>query len=280
LISSQDESAFDILCWAIETFFTYENIHSKGESFLTSISQSPQKGNEDVIHAASDALKEFANSLGNHFRAPQALIRFGSALALLSIMKLCPTFPFMNRQIWVFIVSGVLDTDILTSGIYLSIVQYLKIPESKQIKEMIDQSEMDSKHELHDDIYNNGYSTSLKSLNKSELLDIVVKHSPPISISMIHKLANSLEFIPPKQKVNQLELIRIWGRKSNKLDTYLMKMVIPFCTNRVESVQIKAIEVTRSLLPGFSSATSADITFLWGYVGALLKPNLEKVTLF
>jgi hypothetical protein len=217
LISNQDESSFDILCWVIETFFQIENKHSKGSSFRTSVSQLPQSSIESSI-TASDALQDFANSLINHFAAPQSLVRFGASLALLSIIKLCPSFPLMNRPIWPFIISGVLDSDVLTSGIYLKIVQTIKIPESNQIKEMIARSRMNTSKKInYDELNLPEYSEMVNTLNKSELLDIVVKHSPPISITVLHKMATTLDFISPSAKLVQLELIRIWGRKSNKV---------------------------------------------------------------
>jgi hypothetical protein len=55
-----------------------------------------------------------------------------------------------------------------------------------------------------------------------------------------------------------------------------MKMVIPLCASKHEAVQGKAIEVVQALLPGFSTATSNDASFLWGYISVLLSSNLKS----
>ena len=83
---------------------------------------------------------------------------------------------------------------------------------------MVEKSKMtESKKNNYDELNLTGYSDKVNSLNKSELLDIVVKHSPPISTAILHKMATTLDFISPSSKLVQLELIRIWGRKSNKV---------------------------------------------------------------
>jgi hypothetical protein len=273
LISSQDENAFDLLSWALEQFFTIENKRTKGKAFKTSLSQLPTSDTEVVTH---DGLQDFSFLLSNHFRAPNPLIRYAAALTLHAIVNLCPSFPSMSAHIWPFIVSGVLDSDHATSAVYVSIIEALKLPDIQAIKSFIKSFIRRGALDLsYDEIYVQERPVPDQS-NISTFLDMLVKGAPPIHISVLHKMAHSLEFIPPKQKVLQLEQIRVWGMKSKNLDTYLMKMLVPFCTSHDDKVQLTAIRVVDQLLPGYQQATPADVAFLWKYVGSLLNINLDS----
>ncbi|KAJ3335497.1 hypothetical protein HDU91_002172, partial [Kappamyces sp. JEL0680] len=105
LIGSQEESAYDLLSWTVETFFK---------------KQGPKNAEEKT------STTEFCSALSNHFKASPALIRYGSALALLAIGSLQPNFPSVNVHVWNFVVSGVLDSDYLTAGMYLQLLEYIE----------------------------------------------------------------------------------------------------------------------------------------------------------
>ncbi|KAJ3339980.1 hypothetical protein HDU91_000920, partial [Kappamyces sp. JEL0680] len=73
-----------------------------------------------------------------------------------------------------------------------------------------------------------------------------------------------------------MELIRVWGRKSPKLDIYIMKMLIPLCASPDEDTQLESIRVVEALLPGFATSTPQEIAFIWSYVSKLLSAKLES----
>jgi hypothetical protein len=283
LISSQDESICDLISWAVEIFFTKER-ERKDRSTAPEPQAKKETGLEKVgsdtimLTGPFDALQEFSVMLANHFRAAPALIRYGAALALLSIIKIAPSFPVKNGSIWYFIVSGVVDSDHLTAAVYLQIVDLVQFSDKESAKTLISNiRRLDSLNDSYDQLYNPVKVEEKQGVDRTGLLDILAKNSPAVAPVLLHKMANSLDYIPSKLKLKQLKLIRIWGRKSTKLDTYLMKMLVPFCSSLDENVQLEAIKVVENILPGFSSATTQDVVFLWNYISALLLPTLETV---
>jgi hypothetical protein len=259
LISTQNESAFDLLAWTVETFFKKLGNRTSDEKISSS---------------------EFSIALSNHFQAAPSLIRYGAALALLSIALLQPSFPATNVHIWNFIISGVLDSDFLTAGVYLQLLESVDFAaDGPSIKQMVSLLRKENfKNLTYDDIYISVPHKFDSRKNRQQLLDVVVKHAPVLSNAQLHKLANALDFIAPKLKLKQLELIRVWGKKQLNLDIHIMKMLIPLCASPDEEVQLEAIKVLETLLPPFATSTGPEIQYIWGYVSRLLSCKMEEAS--
>ncbi|KAI8922787.1 armadillo-type protein [Entophlyctis helioformis] len=270
LISPHDEFAYDLLPWALEqyTLNTYAS--------YTGAPKTPPI-------AWFSALNDYIVSLSNHFRATPPLVRYGACLALHSTLKLCPTFVSQNKQLWPFIVAGVLDTDYLTSFLYMSMLEMIETPDANDIRKLIARlRRTDAGLVSFDHLYTNmalSDDAATGDVSRGDILDIAVKHSPPLAPLLLHKLANSLDYLPTAYKLRQLELIRIWGRKSEKLDTFLMQMLVPLCSSEDERVQLETLRVVQAMIPGFSTASQADISFVWTYLVTLLDPKLSPILL-
>lgn len=272
LISSQDENVHDLLSSSIETYFKV--VEPKAPSFEITVNQETKHS----IAQATPKLIYFFMSLSNHFRASPALVRYGAALALVSIVKICPSFPNSSPQIWQFVVSGLLDSDHLTAGVYLSIVEHIENTDTEVIKTIISKlRRQELSGQNYDEIYLKAATQESKDQILSTLLDTVVKSSPALPALMIHKLANSLDYIPTRSKLKTLELLRVWGKKASKLDMYLIQMLIPLCTHSEELVQQKVLSVLESILPSISNLSTQDVSYMWKYLSVLLNPNLDPV---
>ncbi|KAJ1344384.1 hypothetical protein BSLG_001041 [Batrachochytrium salamandrivorans] len=157
------------------------------------------------------------------------------------------------------------DTDTLSAFLYMSMVELIETSDSEELKRALSKLRRDDlKHITYDTF---------------DVLDIVVKHSTPVSPLLLHKLANSIDYLSPKAGLRQLELIRIWGKKAEKLDTFLIQMLSPLYASRDEEIQLKAIDVIYAMLPNMASAHPSEISFVWTYVIALLSPNFGSILL-
>eukprot|EP00842_Homolaphlyctis_polyrhiza_P003152 jgi/Hompol1/3838/HPOL_003403-RA len=267
LISPHDEYAYDLLPWAFEQFtlFTY----------------SAMTGNEKTIPIAwFIALNEFIVSLSNHFRATPALVRYGACLVLHSTFTICPAFLKENKQIWHFIIAGQLDTDYLSAFLYMSMLEKIETPDVAETRKLIARvRRMDEAALTYDSLYMNSRVVDAMIATRADVMDHVVKYSPPLSSLLLHKLANALDYLSTPAKLRQLEIIRVWGKKAEKLDTFLIQMLVPLCGSGDERVQLKTLSVIQSMVPGFTTASQADIAFVWTYITALLNPSLSTLML-
>ncbi|KAH6591220.1 hypothetical protein BASA61_005015 [Batrachochytrium salamandrivorans] len=267
LISPHDEYAYDLLPWALENYILRMKTIQSG-SLSTSPSSYP------------DSFTEFIMSLSNHFRATPPLVRYGACLTLHSTIKMCPLFVKENKSLWQFIIAGVLDTDTLSAFLYMSMVELIETSDSEELKRALSKLRRDDlKHITYDTLYTHSLAIESRKITCSDVLDIVVKHSTPVSPLLLHKLANSIDYLSPKAGLRQLELIRIWGKKAEKLDTFLIQMLSPLYASRDEEIQLKAIDVIYAMLPNMASAHPSEISFVWTYVIALLSPNFGSILL-
>ncbi|KAJ8326515.1 hypothetical protein O5D80_005263 [Batrachochytrium dendrobatidis] len=267
LISSHDESAYDLLSWAVQEFAV------KMSSAQTGIAVVPPI-------AWSTTINDYIMSLSNHYRASPALVRYGACLSLYSIIKICPSFAKDNKHIWQFIIAGVLDTDYLCAFLYLSMIEMMDLPDAVALRNTILCLRNNNQTNITYDIqYANSLFTDTKKIVKESVLDIVAKYSPPMAPLLLHKLANALDYLPSKEILNQLELIKIWGKKSEKVDTFLIQMITPLCASSNESIQLKALEVLHAITPALLATSQADISFVWAYIVALMSPALGSVIL-
>ncbi|KAL2913671.1 hypothetical protein HK105_206831 [Polyrhizophydium stewartii] len=263
MISPHDEFAYDLLPWALDLFTL--NMYSV------------QTGNPKTPPVSwFTTLNEFIVSLSNHFRAAPPLVRYGACLALHSTLKLCPTFVKENKQMWQFIIAGVFDTDYLSSFLYLAMLEIIETPDTPELRKLIARvRRIDTESINYDLLYTNRPHTDAREVTRSDILDIAVKHSPALSPLLLHKLANALDYLPTRAKLRQLELIRVWGKKAEKLDTFLVQMLVPLCGNEDERVQLETLRVIHAMLPGFTSASQADISFVWSYLVALMSVHIQ-----
>ncbi|EGF80415.1 hypothetical protein BATDEDRAFT_24972 [Batrachochytrium dendrobatidis JAM81] len=267
LIGSHDESAYDLLSWAVQEFAV------KMSSAQTGIAVVPPI-------AWSTTINDYIMSLSNHYRASPALVRYGACLSLYSIIKICPSFAKDNKHIWQFIIAGVLDTDYLCAFLYLSMIEMMDLPDAVALRNTILCLRNNNQTNITYDIqYANSLFTDTKKIVKESVLDIVAKYSPPMAPLLLHKLANALDYLPSKEILNQLELIKIWGKKSEKVDTFLIQMITPLCASSNESIQLKALEVLHAITPALLATSQADISFVWAYIVALMSPALGSVIL-
>ncbi|KAJ3318939.1 hypothetical protein HDV06_006928 [Boothiomyces sp. JEL0866] len=265
IISSQQESACDLLSWAIENYFMA--MEKKKVATATKVS-------------SPETLQDFFYSLSNHFKSSPSLIRYSSALALLSIINICPSFATHTPQVWQYIIPGLMDSDFMTKAVYLTISNRIETVDSEAVRQIASKLSRNegSSNINYDQFYNISYKWENDSLQStySQLMDLLAKNSPPLGGIMLHKLANALDYIPVSLKLKQLELIRVWGRKATKLDMYLMQTLVPLCSDENQLVQLHAIKAVDALLPGITNPSANDIYFLWKYMSALLDPNIDS----
>ncbi|KAJ3226007.1 hypothetical protein HK099_005713 [Clydaea vesicula] len=253
-------------------------------------------------------LLDFVLSLSNHFRAIPPLVRYGACVCLHSALKVFPSLLQENRQLYPFVISGAMDTDYLSQYLYVSMLEVVKsteAPSSASAKKSPGRrvSLMDTQiqslgvfqhfnpiirslvtafrhkdNSLHyDDIFGGYFYNSPKETTLKDILDEAVKNCPPIQPKLIHKMANSLDYLSKSTKLRQLELIRIWAGKSEKVtkdfDTFLVQTLLPLFNTTEEDVQLATLRVMSSLMPKFKTASSADLLFAWEYFGIVLDPK-------
>jgi hypothetical protein len=220
---------------------------------------------------------DLAISLTNHYRATPPLVRYGAALCLHTIVKLSPGFFHENKYFYLYIISGLLDTDYQTSFIYESMLLLLKSPLSAQIKTILDQVHHNGTQQIsYDRLYVQLYTIDDSENNRSQLLQLIAKQTPPVASILLHKMANALDYMTHQEKLRQLTLIKFWGLTSGKSDVYLMRILLPFCTSLNETLQMEALKVVRAFIPGFMDANPAEISFVWNSMYPLLDSSLKS----
>lgn len=198
-------------------------------------------------------LSEFILSLSNHFRATPALIRYGACVALHSALLVCPTLVQDFKQLYAFIVSGALDTDYLSAFLYTSMLDVVKsdaaliagqtlvsssspphttphggaLVESPHVNTGISVMVEQYRHKenetmTYDQLYIFDYQSGddTQSITLSDILSDAVKNSPPLSSKLLHRVANSLEYMSKPMKMKQLELLKVWATKIDKVREY------------------------------------------------------------
>ncbi|KAJ3415514.1 RNA polymerase II associated protein 1 [Chytridiales sp. JEL 0842] len=277
LLSPSDEYSYDLMSWALETY-------------ALAVGKSDEKKRATTINDFPP-LSEFIKSLSNHFRATPSLVRYGSCICLHAALTVCPELIKVNKGLYVYILSGILDTDYLSSFLYTSMLEDIATASgNEEIKRMIGQLRHKDVNATDNVRAITPNSRKLrKDITISDLLDVAVKAAPPIAPKMLHKLVNSLEYLSKSAKIRQMELIRLWGSKSEKFDTYLMQALVPLLNSPDDEIQLATVKVLKSLIPLFKTALPGDIHFAWTYFhshlssstnGSMLEAILDLVKLF
>ncbi|KAJ3300091.1 hypothetical protein HK104_004560 [Borealophlyctis nickersoniae] len=247
LLNPNDESAYNLLPWALETY-------------TATLLPNPPQSSKQKKYPVKDfpPLTNFIQSLSNHFRATPALVRYGACVCLHAALTICPTLVADHKELYVFVVAGALDTGSLSAFLYMSMLETIEMPEGVSLKEIIGKlrhAEYDARN--YDAVFGDSIISEDggKHIRLADVLDLAVKGSPAMPPKQLHKIANSLEYLSKQMKLKQLEMIRLWGSKTEKFDTFLMQTLIPFSGSPDEEIQMATIKVLRSLMPGFKTAT-------------------------
>ncbi|TPX59062.1 hypothetical protein PhCBS80983_g02729 [Powellomyces hirtus] len=271
LINPHDEYAYDLLSWALETY----------AASLIPAPEGPAGAKAKKLPVTSfPALTDFIKCLANHFRATPPLVRYGACVSLHAALAIYPNMVMDNKELYIHIITGALDTDYLSAFLYVSMLEANKAENAQQLKEMLAQiRHYDREGSTYDELFSDAAESSKKELRMSEILDIAIKTCPPLAPKQLQKMANSLEYLTKEMQLRQLEIVRLWGSKSEKFDTFLMQTLVPYCNSGDEEIQIASIKVISSLIPSFQTASGADISFAWGYFHALMDHRITPSTL-
>ncbi|KAJ3014030.1 hypothetical protein HKX48_005388 [Thoreauomyces humboldtii] len=272
LINPHDEYAYDLLSWALETY---------AASLIPAPTDTPALGKTKKASVTSfPALADFIKSLTNHFRATPPLVRYGACVSLHAALTIYPNMVVDNKELYVHIITGALDTDYLSAFLYVSMLEAGKPGNSQELKEMLASARHQAREGVdYDSLFTKSAETNKKEFRMSEALDIAIKACPPLAPRQLQKMANALEYLTKEMQLRQLEIIRLWGSKSEKFDTFLMQTLVPYCNSGDEDIQIASIKVISSLIPSFQTASPADISFAWGYFHALMDHRITPSTL-
>ncbi|KAI9141859.1 hypothetical protein BKA69DRAFT_1071625 [Paraphysoderma sedebokerense] len=256
LVNPHDENPYDLLPWTIEQY--YSKSVSETTDRIVSV--------KEVV-----GITKYIESLMNHFQATHPLVRFGAALTLHSAVIIEKALLAELPQIYVYIVSGLLDSDFAVSTLYMSLVQRLNGGTDGNLSNLIGLYQRTDVSQLN---YDTLYVTDTNGLNNqsyfSQIIDEFAKDLPALSVKMLHKMAASLEYFPKNMKLKQLNLLRLWSGKMEKFDTPLLQSMLPFLTNTDQDIQIAALRVLSNLSKSFPTATSSDISMLWPHFKALM----------
>lgn len=231
LLSPQDEFTYDLLPWALEEYT---------KSVVTFVLQKakPKSPNKEFA-----ALVDFVISLSNHFRATPSLVRYGACICLYSALKFFPQIVQENRQLYSFIVSGALDSDYFCQFLYISMLEVVKADQvTKKVVAAIKESDLSKTDFTHfnpvirvmvnsirhsdsfstyDNIFCGASNEIDEQVTLGDILDEASRSSPPLAPKLIHRMANSLDYFSKAIKLRQLELIRVWAGRSDKVYDYL-----------------------------------------------------------
>ncbi|KAI9005894.1 armadillo-type protein [Gaertneriomyces semiglobifer] len=261
LINPHDEYAYDLLPWALENFTAAILPVQKG-------SATPAK---KFPIADFPPLTEFIKSLANHFRAIPALVRYGACVCLHSALSICPDMVSNNRELYVHIITGALDTDYSSAFLYISMLDAIRINGDEGIKDLLSTlRHQDRLAPGYDALYADPVQVKGQELLLTDVLRVAVKASPPLPPKTLQKMANSLEYLTKGMQLRQLEIIRLWGSRSEKFDTFLMQTLVPYCNSPDEDIQKASISVISALVPSLVDASTGDIAFLWAYLHSLM----------
>jgi hypothetical protein len=202
LISPTEEHSYDLLSWAFEAY-TLSIIPAAAADTINTKKKLPPN---------FAPLNDLMASLANHFRSSAPLVRYGACLLLHSALTLSVSLLKENAHLFIFIATGLLDTDYLSSFLYLAMAENMGTPESIQIKQITNRWRQFGNNLEH--------STSM-----IQILELVVKVSPPLSTKLLQKMASSLEYLSKPLKLRQLELIRVWGIKADKVNMILLSIL-------------------------------------------------------
>ncbi|KAI8904746.1 armadillo-type protein [Gorgonomyces haynaldii] len=258
ILNTSDEASLDLLAWALELFL-------RCGTTATEKTVAPFKWQID-----------FAQALTNHFRAGPAIVRYGTAICLHTIVEMSPGFLEEHKYLYMYVIAGLLDTDHATAYMYESMLQLVQSPNAQQLQACVQQIHRAATQVYtYDQLYVNVPALDHKDSGQSQLLSLIAKQTPPVASLLLHKMANAIEYMSVPMKARQLQVISYLGQTAEKLDSYLMQVLVPLCTHQDTQLQQQALKVVRALMPGFMHASAADVAFVWSYIHPLLSIELE-----
>lgn len=263
MLTPHDEYAYDLLPWALNEY---------NSRLITTTTKDANKTPQDFIQ-----ITDFIESLSNHFRATPPLVRYGASICLHEAISIYPQLIQDNRHLYAFVVSGCLDTDYLTRGLYISMLESVK-DDSKQdpetlfnanIRKMVVSFQNKDIELDHDSIFAHGSVNYDSKISISQILEEAVKSSPPLAAKILQRMVNSLDYLPKSIKLAQLELVRVWASRNEKYDTMLVQSLTPLFSGD-EQIQLKTLDVLNVLMPKFKVAPQADVLFCWNSFSSLI----------
>ncbi|KAI9362464.1 armadillo-type protein [Zopfochytrium polystomum] len=263
ILTPKDESAYDLLSWAVENYTVLKH-YGKSENV--------KQGKV----AAFPALLDFLSALSNHYRASASLVRYGASLSLHSCMSVCPTLFDSNKTVASYILSGTLDSDYLTSFLYTVMLETLAYHWNRpDIQEAIAKFHREDLKSLN---YDGKFLPSALVSSKPGIypvLELAATQSIAVAPKLLQRAISALDYLPRQSKIKQLELLRLWGAKLEKFDSFLVQAVVPLLSHSEEDIQQLAVQVMQSLMPSMRTAVPADINFIWASFHNLLNAKTQ-----
>ena len=196
LLTARDEHAFDLLHWSVEAY----------------LSELSKKQGVD-LGVITDALLK---SITNFFRASPSMVRYGACCCLHATVKAYPAIFQKSPTIISHIINGCLDDDHSTAGLYFSILEMYKLTDD--VKAMIATIRKESSNTIDFDTRNSVAAGPLdKRVTVLDVISAVIKTTSPMPSASFQKLVNALEFLSKRQLLKQLQLIRLWAVKLEKV---------------------------------------------------------------
>lgn len=248
ILNSYDEASFELLGWAFEKYLTI--------ALPTS--------SDGRLKPGSFLLNDFLISLTNHFRSSSPMMRYGACLFLYTALTLNRKLLDESNHLFMFIASGLMDTDYLTTLLYLGMVDLVDIPEAIEAKRLLALHRVETNSE---DFQSNIF----------KILHSVVKISPPLGTKVIQKMATSLEYLPLPMKLKQLELIYSWSRKCDRVEMFFLQTISPLTNEPNLKIQQASLKIIKGILPALSHSTKGEVSFVWSYISAILSNDTEHV---
>ncbi|KAJ3091040.1 hypothetical protein HK100_007284 [Physocladia obscura] len=295
LLTPNDEFAYDLLPWAIQRYtqITYSSSKPENQEKLLPI---------PYFDKPFEPLDAFIKSLANHFRASPPLIRYGSSATLHTALSAYPRLIENQPELYMFILTGLLDTDHLSAFLYLATLELccLNGSPSSPVQTKTLEFILKLRRQLEDDsvgydtLYcdiekpiffnsnNNQFTVTknvLKDIGIRDVLESASKMAPPIGSKLLHKLTNAFEYLSKRLKLRQLEIVRIWGTKSDKFDSHLMQAIFPLLQSIDEDLQLAAAGVIKTFIPKLYMSHTADINYAWTPLQTLMKPGTSAALL-
>lgn len=220
VIAPVEDYSYDLLSWAVE-------------EYTSRLSKAMVKGKPPA--EVYKHLIGFVMTLSNHFRASPQLVRYGASLCLFAALKAYPQLVQENRQLFNFIISGALDSNYQCQFLYTSMLEVVKPDQqpkkevapvgvstdfpfthfNQAVRSMIASLRHSDKIVTYDSLYKTIQNTA--SIQLCDILEEAAKGCPPIYPKLLHRAANSLDYFPRKEKLRQLELVRVWSGRSEKV---------------------------------------------------------------
>jgi hypothetical protein len=251
ILNSYDEASIELLGWSFEKYLT------------AILPMSP----DGALKSGSTVLNDFLTSLTNHYRSSSPVIRYGACLLLYTALSLNRKVLDESNHLFMFIASGFVDTDYLTTLMYLGMIDLIDNPEAAEAKSFL------ASHRVETNSC--GFQSSI-----FKILHSIVKISPPLGKKLLQKMATSLEYLPLPIKLKQLELIHAWSKKLDKADMFFLQTIAPLAKDRNPKIQSAALKIINAIIPALRQSPQTEVTFLWSYISTILNNDTEHVIFF